>query len=676
MVEITTSGGTYTFDGADFRDMGHARLAPPEGNLPAQQRFPDRVFAVLEQVLGDASGVADNVTAVENARDVTEGYRDEAELARDQAIAAAVSSDFPFGVTTGTGSAYVLEFDPERVLANGSAFRVGFHAAPLAGATLKIDDNDAKLLSDVNGGEIKPDAFGAGHVDIAIYDAALDRFKLAYLPSVTLIQQPEAVFPIEQEVISLNPTRLEATPYAPIYSNVGAVMGALTEARFQIATDEAFSTIVHTITRTTAPFNEVFYNIGLLAEDTTHYWRVQYEDAKGNISEWSEPAEFVTAESYLFDMLAFSHPDATSEDNRRVTVYDVDVATFTKQDIIAEDDKIKAGTVYCFDWSASGRWLVVGVNNPAGNLILYDYGDGIPVRVALPSWLITKLDGGVFVVRINKAMNKIFIGGSFTQRAICAEWNEETGIGDEIALPTPPTGSDVHGADWSFDDNYLMFTTLANGASQQNSYIHVYAWVNSIGEPLANPIRLSNPSNQPANTHYGCCFHSRYNQFYACNSNTTNQIRAWSIASNNTITFRGDLPSLTSSQPYSGGIERNAAGTLLVSQNTSGTRTVGLWDIDKADETVIPTFITSATGIEASTTYQNPFSFHPEEPLLAIATNNFPLGAKPKIFDITTPNFSTEITSTIPFAYFTDASTHSSNAVAFRFGRWGYPVEV
>lgn len=178
MVDITTSGGTYTFNAADFREMGHARIAPAEGDRPAEQRFPDRVFGVLNEVLEDASGVATDTAAAEAARDAAQGFATDAETARDAAVAAAVSTDFPFGVTDGTATAFHLDLEPDRVVAAGFACRVQFHVDNEAGATFQVDDSITAPLTNIAGVAVGEGSLKAGQVYIVYYDATTESYKV------------------------------------------------------------------------------------------------------------------------------------------------------------------------------------------------------------------------------------------------------------------------------------------------------------------------------------------------------------------------------------------------------------------------------------------------------------------------------------------------------------------
>jgi hypothetical protein len=98
------------------------------------------------------------------------------------------------------------------------------------------------------------------------------------------------------------------------------------------------------------------------------------------------------------------------------------------------------------------------------------------------------------------------------------------------------------------------------------------------------------------------------------------------------------------------------------------------YNINGGNSTHNPTYIgISATGLVRNNNFPNLLSVDPTNNHLAAAPHDFPLGSKPRLFDVSADLF-TEISNTVPFAYFPDSGTYSTEAVAFRFGRYGYPV--
>lgn len=657
---VVINGNTY--NNVDFQGRGYL------SSFPAIINDVATVAGVVSA--NSVNSTAQATTATTQAGIATTA-RTAAEVARDAAQAAAVGTQFAGYTTTGTSTLYTITDANLLIVANAS-IKVRFDKNSAANPTLRnTSAGVAKPLLYQTGQPIAAGILKANQSYILLFDGALDGWKVQGL-SADLIQRAEAIFPIGSQVVAINPTRLQATPYAPLYL-AGALVGNVAEAVYQIATDAAFANIVHTITRTVAPFDNVPYNIGVLNVATTYYWRVRYQDTKGNQSEFSAGGVFVTAASFLFDMLAFQHAAATTSpaDNRLLTVYDKDVNTYTRQNLIAVGDLITGGAINCLEWSPNGRFLLAGGSFTNG-MRIYDYDNGTPVVIALPAWLVTKLGANqVFVIKINKAGTRIFIGGGFTQNAICAAWSN-AGIGAEILLPTPPTGAGVYGADFSFDNDYLVFTTTSNGAAQQNSYIHTYAWRNSIGDPLADPIRLANVGSQQAASYFGVCFHARYNQYYVGNSSSTvNCAVAYRIASDNAQSHIGSLASLPSGQSYS--LAVNVAGTRLYVQHSVDERVLS-YNINGANATHVPAYIgISAAQLVRNNARANILSVDPTNGHLAAAPSAFPLGAKPRLFDVSADAF-TDISNTVPFAYFPDTGTYGTDAVAFRFGRYGYPV--
>lgn len=604
--------------------------------------------------------------------------------AQTGAEAAATSTQFPSYTTSGPLTAYTIT-DANLIIAASACIKVKFHVTCGNNPTLRnISSGTAKPILYQSGQPISAGVLKANQSYILLFDAALNAWKVQGL-FFTLIQQPEAIFPINSNVVSINPTRLQATPYAPLYL-AGALVGNVAQATYQIASDAAFANVVHTITKSVAPFDNVLYNIGVLQQATTYYWRVKYQDTKGTQSEWSIGATFVTAASFLFDMLAFQHTaDTVSGDNRLLTVYDVDVATYTKQDLIAPADKIIGGTLIATEWSPNGRFLLCGINT-SEKLVIYDYGDGIPVKITLPAWLLTKMgESNVYIIKINKAANKIFIGldPASTNCAICANWSD-AGIGAEIILPSVPLSSPIWAADWSHDNNYLIFTTSSNSPEQQNSRLHVYAWVDGAGQPLANPIRLASPPQGSSNQLYDLVFNPRYNQFYSFEIGTSSQnLIVFEIQSNNTITYRGGVPTYFGSNAYQYLYKAvaNVAGTRLYSlvsdAGFTGNSTIQIHNINQANATLLPTLIGGLTDFNKSqlSTIGNTLSVNPANNQLAVAPAAFPLGSKPRVYDVSNDTF-VDMSNSVPFAYYAGTSSFTSYSVAYRFGRYGYPAGV
>lgn len=102
--------------------------------------------------------------------------------ARDQAVAAAASSDFPYGTTAGTASAYTLDLTPDRVTGSGSACRVRFHVANNATPTLQVDAGAAAEIVDATGRSLAAGEIALNRVYILVYDGALSKWVIQSLP--------------------------------------------------------------------------------------------------------------------------------------------------------------------------------------------------------------------------------------------------------------------------------------------------------------------------------------------------------------------------------------------------------------------------------------------------------------------------------------------------------------
>lgn len=81
--------------------------------------------------------------ATDAANSATNAATSEANAVAAAAVAssAAASADYPFATTAGTSGAYTVDFSPDRVVGDGFALRVNFHAANDAAPTIQVDGN-------------------------------------------------------------------------------------------------------------------------------------------------------------------------------------------------------------------------------------------------------------------------------------------------------------------------------------------------------------------------------------------------------------------------------------------------------------------------------------------------------------------------------------------------------
>jgi hypothetical protein len=155
---VVLNGETFTL--SQFRGVGHSAVLPAGNGRPAEPRFPDRIFSQflveLNNVESDKTDAAASAVAAaaaeaaaEGYRDQTEGYKNETLTAKNIAVAAATSSQFPFATTGGTSSVYTINLgSPSQSIGDGFAIRVNFHTANAASPTLNIDGTGAKELVD------------------------------------------------------------------------------------------------------------------------------------------------------------------------------------------------------------------------------------------------------------------------------------------------------------------------------------------------------------------------------------------------------------------------------------------------------------------------------------------------------------------------------------------------
>lgn len=151
------------FELSDFRGLGHSEILPaiPGEGIPAEPRFPDRMFRRINNAVGDIDGDSTAAAASAAAALVSENnaatHEDGAEAAavlavtaKDIAVAAATSVQFPFATTAGTASAYTASTggSPTLPIGDGFAIRLNFHTANNASPTLNIDGTGALELVD------------------------------------------------------------------------------------------------------------------------------------------------------------------------------------------------------------------------------------------------------------------------------------------------------------------------------------------------------------------------------------------------------------------------------------------------------------------------------------------------------------------------------------------------
>lgn len=167
------------------------------------------VARLADEAADDAATASAAAVTAEGFRDATEVIKDEAMVAKNAAEAAAASATFPFGVTTGTSTAYLLDFDPDQVTAVGSAFRVHFHISNGATPTLSVDGGAAVEIVNQAGQSLDAGDIAANRIYMVIYDAALSKWAINTFPA--------------NEFIRNNETATLATGYATTSHDLGTI---------------------------------------------------------------------------------------------------------------------------------------------------------------------------------------------------------------------------------------------------------------------------------------------------------------------------------------------------------------------------------------------------------------------------------------------------------------------
>ena len=124
---------------------------------------------------------------------------------------------------------------------------------------------------------------------------------------------------------------------------------------WQIATDEAFTTIVDSTTGDTV--NLTAWAGEVTATSTVHYWRVRYTSANGLVSDYSSPFTFTTASAFFpsAEVAKIVASDAEGNDDFGFSVsIDGDYAIVGAKD--EDTASSNAGAAYIYFRDAGGSW--------------------------------------------------------------------------------------------------------------------------------------------------------------------------------------------------------------------------------------------------------------------------------------------------------------------------------
>jgi hypothetical protein len=164
------------------------------GNNYPESSFKEyAVFDTLPRVINDVGIVANTTqanvvasTAQANAAGASAAQSlvsaNNAATSAASAIAASASADYPFATTTGTASAYLVDFTPNRVVGVGFSMRCMFHLDCNAQPTMKVDNNAAFEIVDddtfVNGSHRPLDAgdITTGMNLVLTFKSAINKF--------------------------------------------------------------------------------------------------------------------------------------------------------------------------------------------------------------------------------------------------------------------------------------------------------------------------------------------------------------------------------------------------------------------------------------------------------------------------------------------------------------------
>jgi len=114
--------------------------------------------------------------------------------------------------------------------------------------------------------------------------------------SLAPILKPQLLSPTDGETdIGETPT-LDAGDYYSLYGRTHTL------SRFQVATDQAFTSIVYDSGEIAATQTHDVPAGNLQEGQVTYYWRAYYEDDAGNQSDFSDAFEFTTSDSFIIDV--------------------------------------------------------------------------------------------------------------------------------------------------------------------------------------------------------------------------------------------------------------------------------------------------------------------------------------------------------------------------------------
>ena len=116
---------------------------------------------------------------------------DNAVAAKDAAEAAAASSSFPFAVTSGTASAYTLDFTPNQVTMAGSVFRAQFHVANENSPTISVDGGSALEIVNSAGQSLNAGDIAINRIYMVLYDVALTKWVINSLSDTEILKADE-----------------------------------------------------------------------------------------------------------------------------------------------------------------------------------------------------------------------------------------------------------------------------------------------------------------------------------------------------------------------------------------------------------------------------------------------------------------------------------------------------
>ena len=325
-----------------------AALTSEQNAATSEQNASNSASAALTSEQNAATSEQNAATSEQNAATSAQNAADTLDNFESQYLG--VKTQDPVTDNDGnplqTGALYYNSTQGQLFLYDGTAWvSAAFDAEGFLVAGNNLSDIDSASVGRTNLGlsyQDVRDLFSAAG-DLT-YDSATGEFT-AFSPD--LIQQPENISPANNATDTVLTPELEASDY---YSLYGVPMAS---ARWQISEVQDFSTTV--VDEEVFGTSTTYTPSSNLDTTTNYYWRVQYKDDNGDVSEFSDATEFTTADIFV------ETPTITSP---------ADNATDIPEQPVIESSAFNV--VNGSDTHVASQWLITRVSD---STVVFDSGE-------------------------------------------------------------------------------------------------------------------------------------------------------------------------------------------------------------------------------------------------------------------------------------------------------------